>query len=212
MLHILLGDSRADTDSVFKAGDTDKPLLWVVPKKARAGDSVLFYLPKPHGFVARGSVDSEAQPNTHRTGRYTAMVGDIQLLASSVPLAFIRDNHKTWKWPTYPRGYATIDGATEKRLNELLDGYQDTVAEPLTEGTPKTGSVTTYERNPVARQECIEHYGCTCFACGFSFGETYGETAVAIFTFTTWKTLRVEAGSTQSIRSKICDRSAQTAT
>jgi predicted HNH restriction endonuclease len=37
--------------------------------------------------------------------------------------------------------------------------------------------VTVYERNPLARQQCIAHYGCTCFTCGFSFGEVYGEIA-----------------------------------
>ncbi|WP_438319048.1 HNH endonuclease [Sporosarcina sp. FA9] len=31
-----------------------------------------------------------------------------------------------------------------------------------------------YERNPVARRKCIEHYGCSCIICKFNFESTYG--------------------------------------
>ena len=34
--------------------------------------------------------------------------------------------------------------------------------------------VNRYERDPRARRACIEHYGCTCAACGFTFEEQYG--------------------------------------
>lgn len=43
------------------------------------------------------------------------------------------------------------------------------------EGTSKTISVNAYERNPKARQECIEHYGAICFVCSFDFKASYGE-------------------------------------
>jgi predicted HNH restriction endonuclease len=85
----------------------------------------------------------------------------------------------TWKWPNVFRvRYTTIrDGAIEARLEEVLDGYQASFAEPLIEGVHKSVWVTVYERNPVARQQCIAHYGTTCYVCGFSFGETYGKSA-----------------------------------
>lgn len=34
--------------------------------------------------------------------------------------------------------------------------------------------MNVHERNPAARRACIEHHGCRCAVCGFSFGETYG--------------------------------------
>lgn len=34
--------------------------------------------------------------------------------------------------------------------------------------------VNAYERDPLARRACIEHYGPNCFVCGFSFGAAYG--------------------------------------
>lgn len=174
MIHILAGDAAGDVDSVLQAAKGTKPIRWIVPKTAHTNDRALFHLPG-HGFAARGVIGSE--PRQSKPGRYSAAVRDIALLASAVPLAFIRKNHPRWGWPTYPRSYTTIDGTIETRLEELLDGFQASVAEPITEGTPKTNSITTYERNPVARQQCIAHYGTTCYACGFSFGETYGETA-----------------------------------
>lgn len=45
------------------------------------------------------------------------------------------------------------------------------------EGAMKQVTVNAYERNPKARSECIRHYGPGCSACGFDFGETYGDVA-----------------------------------
>jgi hypothetical protein len=46
---------------------------------------------------------------------------------------------------------------------------------PLVEGAAISVTITSYERNPAARQLCLQHYGTSCFACGFSFGERYGD-------------------------------------
>lgn len=43
------------------------------------------------------------------------------------------------------------------------------------EGTPQRVEVTRYERDRRARQECIDHYGPTCTACGLTFEDRYGE-------------------------------------
>jgi hypothetical protein len=176
MLHILAGDSRGDVDRVLEAAESAEPLRWIVPKNAHVGDRVLFHLPKL-GFAARGAIATETRPSRSWRNKYSARVGKIVLLAPAVPLAFVRDNHPEWKWPTLPRGLTTIDGAIEKRLEELLGHYQASLAEPLTEGGPKATSATTYERDPLARQRCIAHYGTDCYACGFSFLKGYGEIA-----------------------------------
>jgi predicted HNH restriction endonuclease len=49
--------------------------------------------------------------------------------------------------------------------------------EPLVEGSAFTVQVSAFERNPVARQKCIEHYGTNCSICGLSFGSLYGNVA-----------------------------------
>jgi hypothetical protein len=174
MLHILAGNAEEDVAIILKAAVSGKSVDWIVPKKAQPDERVLFHLPS-RGFAARGVIGSE--PEQDEPGRYGASVKAVTLLSSAVPLAFVRKNHPAWKWPTYPRSYATIDGTIETRLDELLDNYQASFTEPLVEGAAKSVSVTVYERNPLARQQCIAHYGPTCFACGFNFGDVYGETA-----------------------------------
>lgn len=44
----------------------------------------------------------------------------------------------------------------------------------LVEGAVTSVTITSYERNPAARQLCLQHYGTSCFACGFSFRKRYG--------------------------------------
>ncbi|MGD1046653.1 MAG: HNH endonuclease [Bacteroidota bacterium] len=47
--------------------------------------------------------------------------------------------------------------------------------ESLIEGARQTVTINAYERNPVARARCLEHYGCTCSVCGFNFEKRYGD-------------------------------------
>lgn len=51
------------------------------------------------------------------------------------------------------------------------------VQEPtvLYEGGKHQVVLNKYERNPVARRMCIEHYGFSCQICEFNFFATYGE-------------------------------------
>jgi len=52
--------------------------------------------------------------------------------------------------------------------------FPEEIEGKLTEGSSYRVSVNVYERNPVARQRCVEHYGASCVICGFDFGRTYG--------------------------------------
>jgi 5-methylcytosine-specific restriction protein A len=47
--------------------------------------------------------------------------------------------------------------------------------EQYLEGATKKIAINSYERNPIARQKCIEHYGPNCSVCAFNFEATYGE-------------------------------------
>lgn len=67
-------------------------------------------------------------------------------------------------------------------LRELGIGGQGTwsfqeelgIEKPLVEGASFTVQVSAFERNPVARQKCIAHYGTGCSVCGFNFSVKYG--------------------------------------
>jgi 5-methylcytosine-specific restriction protein A len=55
--------------------------------------------------------------------------------------------------------------------------YPDDIKDPasiLIEGALLRITVNRYERDPVARQKCIEHYGPVCVVCGFDFEKRYG--------------------------------------
>lgn len=45
----------------------------------------------------------------------------------------------------------------------------------FTEGSAQRILVNRYERDPRARKKCIQHYGTTCFVCGFDFVAVYGD-------------------------------------
>lgn len=43
------------------------------------------------------------------------------------------------------------------------------------EGALRRISVDAYERDPRARQACLQNHGCVCSVCGFDFESTYGD-------------------------------------
>lgn len=48
-------------------------------------------------------------------------------------------------------------------------------AERFREGAVRQVSVNAYERDPKARQKCIDYYGLNCSVCNFNFGKVYGK-------------------------------------
>jgi 5-methylcytosine-specific restriction enzyme A len=60
--------------------------------------------------------------------------------------------------------------------HDLTEGYYpDEVFDTLEEGKHKTVVVTVYERNPIARKQCMDHFRVQCQICNFDFEKTYGE-------------------------------------
>lgn len=56
-----------------------------------------------------------------------------------------------------------------------LDFQATEIIEDLSEGSKIQVEVNKYERNPVARMQCIAHYGPECWVCDLNFAEAYGE-------------------------------------
>ena len=58
----------------------------------------------------------------------------------------------------------------------LATSFPDEIAEPdaLFEGAMQTVIVNRYERNAIAKQRCIEHYGARCTVCSLDFEDQYG--------------------------------------
>lgn len=70
----------------------------------------------------------------------------------------------------------------EKFFELVKDEYAETIFPDEVEdranyfeGKTKTVKVNSYERNQLARQECIEHFGLNCQVCDFNFQDNFGE-------------------------------------
>lgn len=63
----------------------------------------------------------------------------------------------------------TLTGTEEVGL-----ALSDNSVSGLPEGAKLRVEVNRYERHPVNRAACIEHYGLTCQCCGFDFQRVYG--------------------------------------
>lgn len=48
-------------------------------------------------------------------------------------------------------------------------------SDSLFEGAKKQITINAYERNPKARQKCIDYYGTVCKIYGFDFSSVYGD-------------------------------------
>lgn len=63
--------------------------------------------------------------------------------------------------------------ATDTQINILPEEVQDFENEYI-EGAKSTVTINSYERNPEAREKCIEYFGCKCVVCEFDFEKYYG--------------------------------------
>ncbi len=71
-------------------------------------------------------------------------------------------------WQSQPEQDDTILPDTNANVS------QTTETTTYTEGSKTEYMTTKYERNPQARQACIDYHGVACGTCEFSFGEMYG--------------------------------------
>ncbi len=69
--------------------------------------------------------------------------------------------------------YETIISPKQREANIMEPVFADEIE--LVEGEKTQVTINHYERNPIARKKCIEHFGCQCGVCGIDFGEMYGK-------------------------------------
>ncbi len=69
-----------------------------------------------------------------------------------------------------------IESVFKQELNQTLlpEELIPTQAETFIEGAKKQIIINAYERNPIARNKCIQIHGSKCVICGFDFGAFYG--------------------------------------
>ncbi len=60
------------------------------------------------------------------------------------------------------------------QIGMVIDPQELAVPGLYVEGAVRSVTVNAYERNPQARQACVDHYGFDCAVCGFNFANAYG--------------------------------------
>ena len=86
-----------------------------------------------------------------------------------------------YKWILKPELVIAMEelGLTGQTLRKnrlpLAEEVFDHEKHRFPEGGIKTIMVNAYERNPAARQCCIDEWGLTCVVCGFNFEDVYGD-------------------------------------
>lgn len=74
---------------------------------------------------------------------------------------------------------AFVDSVVENtssmyEITPIPEELDDNKAKVYVEGAKKQITVNAYERNPIARNDCIRIHGSKCVICGFDFGSFYG--------------------------------------
>lgn len=122
--------------------------------------------------------DHHGSANLHY-GKLASKIGEIFNIKEmpsekiGIFVKFFKVNNE-WNWILKPPVCQALENLNWVKPQEFISPEEeiDTV---LTEGASKTVSVNIYERNPIARRACIEHYGTTCQICSTNLGAVYGQ-------------------------------------
>ncbi|HEX7407975.1 MAG TPA: HNH endonuclease [Candidatus Binatia bacterium] len=193
-------DLAQNVEDVRRKGFFDSRWSCGNTKRIRQGDRVFLLRTgvAPRGIVATGIVNEETFEDTHwdqESSQDTALFIGVRFDTLLHPerdgiltIDQLQTEHLVgFPWHTQGSGI-TIPPLAAEELETAWSGFltahgqqpislADEVTAPLRffEGATRQVSVNSYERNPYARHQCIEHYGCRCCACGFDFEKAYGQ-------------------------------------
>ncbi|HTG17515.1 MAG TPA: hypothetical protein VK747_19865 [Blastocatellia bacterium] len=177
MLHILVGENYSH-DSLKKVARTNRPLRWIVPKRAQEGEQVLFFIPD-QGIVGRGEIVSRPSPTMFgRKKSFEASVTRIEVLPRPIPIDSIIGQFPDWKWPTYPRSYTSVESHFGAQLVAFLDQRAYSAADEPSikamEGVAREIVVLSRSRNRRLRQEALKRANGVCEVCNQNFARLLG--------------------------------------
>lgn len=154
------------------------------------------------GIVASGTFLSEVHPGEHwdddrgDTANYADLALDMWLPAEDrLPVDTLKAEVPEIAWDRLQASGVLVDEDVAETLAELWENHLSDLGiewtpidslpelqpeeidpgETFAEGAVAEVLVNRYERDPRARQACIEEYGYDCAVCGFNFEERYGE-------------------------------------
>jgi 5-methylcytosine-specific restriction protein A len=183
-------------EAICRIGDGEQyDMYWSCgnTKKIAVGDT--FFLIKlgvePKGIIGCGYVSSLPYPLPHwdeekaKEG-LTALRTDLLFkVLSEMPIISIEQlqaRYPAYNWSPQVSGLSVPEPIASELFAQIQAspafGFSIPSANEVrlyAEGKSKTITTKTYDRSPLARQACIEHYGHTCCVCGFNFEKAYGQ-------------------------------------
>lgn len=140
----------------------------------------------PKGIIGSGLFVSETFYDQHWSGELERetiyALAEFDMLVSAtpdkiLPLELLSLKFPAFKWTPQASGQSiptTIADELENLWQSRLS-RQNIPQKPLWEGALWRVVTNRRERNPIARQRCIDFYGLNCTICGFNFKAVYGE-------------------------------------
>lgn len=140
--------------------------LFFVLNNERSGQ--MFFIRIPSNSIS----DPQSQfRNKENTADIFISAKNAQNLSDTDPLIDTQSNGTEYDFSSHH-----VEVLQHSNGIENLDNlYPDEVSSALKEGSKKTITVNSYERNSKARSECINKYGVSCTVCGFNFENAYGK-------------------------------------
>lgn len=142
------------------------------------------------GIIGCGYITSKPYPLAHWDAEKAsegkqALRTDLLFKALSdepiFPLSYLQDNYPNYRWTPQTGGLSIPEDIAEELFSIIQQGknfdFIPATQEEIglySEGKVKEITLKTYDRNPLARQVCIEHHGYSCTVCGFNFKKFYG--------------------------------------
>lgn len=183
-------------DAIYRVNNGDQyDIYWSCGNTKRIEIGDLFFLMRlgvePKGIIGCGYVSSQPYLLPHwdeqkASEGKSALRTDLLFKALSenpiVSLTYLQEKYPNSKW-TPQAGGLCIPDEIAKDLFSLIQSNRNCSFSPsakneiqlFAEGKSKIITYKSYDRSPIARQACIEHYGYSCSVCNFNFEESYGK-------------------------------------
>ena len=183
-------------EAVRQKGFFDEAWFFSKSSRIRRGDRVFLLRTgiAPRGIMGAGAVIDEPSETFHweriRKPNQAALSACVRFDTLLHPErdGILPTQHLAGFPPSLHAGIASISpsGAAELEMTwsaflashgqqPILLPEEVTTPARFFEGATRQISVNIYERNPHARQQCIQHYGCRCSVCDFDFEHIFGK-------------------------------------
>lgn len=184
----------AQVELTASGGTYEEPWSTGSRKKGiHVGDQVLLVrVGKDRGIVASGQAISVVYPELHwdklrakkkHLANYVMVDWDIQVgIEDRFPIKVLLREFPEVPWNNLAgSGVRVVDDVADEliarwyRHVKIEKIYFPDEVTTYVEGASTPVLVNRYERNPVARNACLTHYGAKCSVCGFEGRSTYGQ-------------------------------------